>query len=249
MSRIRSIHPGLFTDEAFMSAAIPTRVLLIGLWTEAWDDGVFEWKPLTLKARLFPVDAVNVEEMLSELTQLGFIGPFFAKEKKFGAIRNFQKWQRPKKPNSSGVLPPDLVLFVGKSETGSEPVPDQFGTGEEKSPQMEEVGGRKEEIKEKTLREGAEAPPVLQLVPDPPPQPMATADAEFYRRGKEILGQKAGGFLRNLLTAQKGSVALARAALETASTKADPKEYLGGLLRAREKDSDLEQLRLRGEAW
>ena len=51
MSRIRSIHPGLFTDEAFMEASIPARMLIMGLWCEAWDDGVFEIKPLTIKAR------------------------------------------------------------------------------------------------------------------------------------------------------------------------------------------------------
>lgn len=146
MARIRSIHPGLFTDEAFMTASAHARLLIIGVWTEAWDDGVFEWKPLTLKARLFPVDAVNVADLLAELVMLGFVQQFNA-GKPYGAIRNFQKYQRPKKPNSSGALPNSLHEYVGA-------VTNQFPTGGEKSPQMED--GEEEVGEEKT--EAATAP-------------------------------------------------------------------------------------------
>lgn len=150
MARIRSIHPGLFTDEAFMSASPHARLLIIGLWCEAWDDGVFDWKPLTIKARVFPVDAVDVATLLAELVELRFVRRFEANGKPYGVIRNFQKYQRPKKPNSSGVLPSDLSLFAGRSDnssSGSEGVRNQFGTGGEKSPQMEdgeEDGGGRE---------------------------------------------------------------------------------------------------------
>lgn len=137
MARIRSIHPGLFTDEAFMSASAHARLLIIGIWTEAWDDGVFEWKPLTLKAKLFPVDAVDMASLLDELVSLDFVRPFDA-GKKFGAVRNFQKYQRPKKPNSSGVLPNTLHEYVGS-------VPNQFGTDGENPPQMEDGGWREGE--------------------------------------------------------------------------------------------------------
>lgn len=115
-----------------MTASAHARLLVIGIWTEAWDDGVFEWKPLTLKARLFPVDTVNVTDLLAELVTLGFVKQFEA-GKPYGAIRNFQKYQRPKKPNSSGVLPNDLYDYVGL-------VPHQFPTSSEKSPQMEDGG-------------------------------------------------------------------------------------------------------------
>lgn len=143
MARIRSIHPGLFTDEAFMTASAHARLLIIGIWTEAWDDGVFEWKPLTLKARLFPVDAVNVAELLAELVTLGFVQQFDA-GKSYGAIRNFQRYQRPKKPNKSGVLPNSLREYVGI-------VPNQSGTGGEKPPQMEDgEGGEGEDGNEDT---------------------------------------------------------------------------------------------------
>lgn len=138
MARIRSIHPGLFTDEAFMTASPHARLLIIGIWCEAWDDGVFEWKPLTLKARLFPVDTVSIPDLLAELVSLDFICRFDAGGKPYGAIRNFQKYQRPKKPNSSHVLPEHLREYVHQ-------VPNQSGTDGEKSPQMEDGGWRGEE--------------------------------------------------------------------------------------------------------
>src|SRR4051794_19179480 len=38
-ARIRSIHPRLFTDEAFVSCLPLARLLLLGIWTEADDHG------------------------------------------------------------------------------------------------------------------------------------------------------------------------------------------------------------------
>jgi len=150
MARIRSIHPGIWTDEAFMALSFPARQLLIGLWTEAFDDGVFEWKPLTLKAKIFPVDNVDVEALLGELEARDCIARMKDAAKPAGAIRNFQRFQRPKKPNSSGLLPDAWRTYVGvkgaEFGTGSEPVEDQSETSTEKSPQMEDGGWRMEEI-------------------------------------------------------------------------------------------------------
>jgi hypothetical protein len=137
LSRIRSIHPGIWTDDAFMSLSAYARLLFIGIWNEAWDDGVFEWKPLTLKARIFPVDSVDVVALLDELVKADCVVRFEG-EKTIGVIRNFRLYQRPKKPNSSGLMPPELEQYAGL-------VRNQFGTDGEKSPQMEDGGGRVED--------------------------------------------------------------------------------------------------------
>lgn len=149
MARIRSIHPGIWTDEAFMSLSAYARLLLIGIWTEAFDDGVFDWKPLTLKARIFPVDAVDVNELLLELFHANLIARLESHPKKPGIIRNFQRYQRPKKPNSSGMLSEEWLDYVGakapdepSDDDSSEPVRNQFGTGSEKYAQMEDGGGK-----------------------------------------------------------------------------------------------------------
>ena len=145
MARIRSVHPGLFTDESFMTASAHARLLLIGIWTEAFDDGVFEWKPITLKAKIFPVDNVDVPALLNELGELNFFKCFEVNGKKYAVIRNFGKYQRPKSPNSSGVLPPTLRSYSGLKDDVSEPFPNHFRNASEIPLQMEDGGGRGEE--------------------------------------------------------------------------------------------------------
>jgi hypothetical protein len=163
MARIRSVHPGLFTDEAFMSASPLARLLMIGLWTEAWDDGVFEWKPIVIKARLFPADACDVVALLDELSALHVIKRVERSGKAWGLIRNFRKFQRPKKPNSSGIAIADDVEFLGPEHVSSEPVPNQFRTSSEILPQMEDGGWRMEEKKK-------EEPAVLERASAPAPR-------------------------------------------------------------------------------
>ena len=164
MARIRSIHPGIFTDEAFLELSDAARVLVFGLWCEADDNGVFEWKVKTLKARIRPVDSENVNELLAELVGNNFLLRFEADGKSYGAIRNFRRYQRPKKPKGWHPLPEDVAVYVGlgsepgASEGGggsepngdeggsnSEPVGNQFRTGGENRSQMEDGGWRMEE--------------------------------------------------------------------------------------------------------
>jgi hypothetical protein len=190
MGRIRSIHPGVFTDEAFMAASPYARLLVIGLWIESWDDGVFEWKPMRLKARIFPVDNVDVEGLLAELQRLNFVKRFQFEGRELGAVRNFRRFQRPKKPNSSGVLPPEFRTFVGLNPTGSElvgnsePLNDaKFGTGGEMSPQK---GGREERKKKDNpsiVEENSSDTLVVEAARDPvacySPGELATIKLEF----------------------------------------------------------------------
>ena len=120
MARIRSIHPGIFTDEAFMAATPFARLLILGLCSEAFDDGIFEWKPLTLKARIFPADTVDLAALLSELEELRFIRSFDVDGKRYGAIRNFCRYQRPKAPKYLIQAPREICAFVGMTGRGDE---------------------------------------------------------------------------------------------------------------------------------
>lgn len=113
MARIRSVHPALFTDEAVVSCSAAARFLFIGLWTEADDQGVFEWRPLQIKMRLLPADDVNVQTLLDELATRGLIQAFTEGARGYGAIKDFRKFQRPQKPSISFYLPPELTEFVG----------------------------------------------------------------------------------------------------------------------------------------
>jgi hypothetical protein len=55
-------------------------------------------------------------------------------------------------------------------------------------------------------------------------------EVELFRRGRQVLGKQAGGLISKLLTAKQKNIALARAAIEQASTKSDPREYIGRII-------------------
>lgn len=59
-------------------------------------------------------------------------------------------------------------------------------------------------------------------------------EKELYQRGRAVLGKNAGGIIKKLLKAKDGKVTLARAAIETAAEKHDPREYIGGIIRNKE---------------
>jgi hypothetical protein len=147
MARIRSVHPSLFTDEAWVSCSPLARILYIGLWTDADDQGLFEWKPLQIKMRLLPGDAGDVAAMLDELLSCGLVGRFDTGGRCYGAVKDFRLYQRPKKPNAVHPLPQEWRTFVGLGAQQAEPandegpsVPHQFPTGSENPPQMEDGG-------------------------------------------------------------------------------------------------------------
>lgn len=75
----------------------------------------------------------------------------------------------------------------------------------------------------------------------------SSPEIDYFRRVKEICGAAGGGLGKKLLDAKGGSIPLARAAVEQASTKQDPREYLGAIIRGR--GGGVEDLRARGEAW
>ncbi|WEQ51191.1 hypothetical protein LV478_11685 [Komagataeibacter oboediens] len=170
MARIRSIHPGIYTDEGFATLSMAARVLLIGIWNHADDGGGFEWKPLTLKMRIFPADAVDVSALLDELAGADAVTRYEHDGRSYGAVRNFGKWQKPKKPSRFCPMPEQVRKYAHtthiktddeakvsseqnkvetedkapsvppKDETSSEPVPNQSG----KSISEGRKGGREE---------------------------------------------------------------------------------------------------------
>lgn len=113
MSRIRSIHPGQWTDEAFVECSAFARLLALGVRNEADDNGVFEWRPTRLKMRLFPADAIDVAELLGELEERGLVLRFDADDRQYGAIRNFRVYQNPRSPKAEHPITDDAERFVG----------------------------------------------------------------------------------------------------------------------------------------
>lgn len=176
MARIRSIHPGLWTDEAFVSVSPLARLLHVGIWNECDDQGAFEWKPITLKMRLLPNDNADLSALLAELVGANMVARYSVNGRDYGAVRNFGRFQRPKKPKSTHPMPSEWRKYAGSDGEGSEPEDDETPSGSapphadassvgnsfptsstlvplaaEKSPQMEEEGDKRKE-EDRSLR-------------------------------------------------------------------------------------------------
>lgn len=148
MGRIRSVNPRFFTDEDLVTVSMPARLLIIGLGIEADDKGVFEWKLATLKMRLFPADNVDVGPLMDELKAIDAIRLYEIDGRKYGAIRNFRVFQRPKSPNDVHPMPDDFRKYVGLA-SGISPA---FPRKGEIAPQVED--GEEDVGKQKGKKEG-----------------------------------------------------------------------------------------------
>lgn len=120
MARSRNIKPGFFKNEALGECSPLARLLFAGLWCLADREGRLEDRPKRIRAELLPYDDGNVDELLGELHETGFILRYAAAGGRFIQIVNFSKHQNPhhKEPDSTIPAP-------GKPETSLGPVPDK----------------------------------------------------------------------------------------------------------------------------
>jgi hypothetical protein len=129
------------------------RLLSLALRNIADDAGRFEWKPVQIKMKLFPNDAVEIDALLAELIERKQIVRYEVGGVAYAYVRNFEKYQRPKTPK---VLHPAPIPPNGEIE-GAKVIP--FPPKEEMPPQMKEEGCRRkeeeEENQERAARDGS----------------------------------------------------------------------------------------------
>lgn len=208
MARIRSIKPEFWTSEQVMECSLSARLLFIGMWNFADDLGRLSMSPKSIKAQIFPGDDINSETvigMIQELSDNGLVLLYTVDEKDYLQITGWQH-QRIDKPQPGKH--PSPVNGYSKTIRG---IVATDTIGEER---------RGEDSNSEANASGALAPP------DP-----AIAERDYFARGKSILGKSSGGMLAKLLKAKGGNVALARAAIEQASQKEKPAEYVAACCR------------------
>lgn len=105
------------------------RLLFIGTWNFADDYGNLDRSSKQLKARVFPLDAIDCEPLIQELLGQGLIIEYTVEGKKFLHIRGFTKHQiinRPSKPNcppfseDSVTTPLVLTEYSRSTHSGEE---------------------------------------------------------------------------------------------------------------------------------
>lgn len=106
MPRSRNIKPGFFKNEDLIDLPFETRLLFIGLWTMADREGRLEDRPKKIKIELFPCDNLDIDDMLNQLGQSGFILRYSIDGNKYISIINFQKHQNPHYKEVPSEIPP-----------------------------------------------------------------------------------------------------------------------------------------------
>jgi hypothetical protein len=192
MSRIRSTHPGVWTDERFVSVSPFARLLFMGIWNECDDYGSFEWSPLKLKMRLLPADSVDAAALMAELEEAGSIRCYEIDGKPYGAVRNFCQYQRPKKPTHVHPQSPEVEAWVNiearSTRDGSEEVVKELPTDGVKSRQRKDEGGKGRPVsaKAKTGEARKRAVPAFELPDWVPAEPWAAFEAMRKAMGPKV---------------------------------------------------------------
>ena len=194
-----------------MECSPNARLMFIGMWNFADDAGRLPLSPKTIKAQVFPGDDISSETirgMIDELSSNGLVKIYRVEDKEYLQVTGWhhQKIDKPQKPKHP-ECPPDQQN-------------DSTNVLRIVAPERKKEG---KEGKEEDADASRSAP-----------ENSSTEEADYFRRIKQICGPTAGGLGKKLLLAKDGSIPLARAAAEQASTKQDPREYLGAIIRTRE---------------
>jgi hypothetical protein len=67
MPKIRGFKPDLWTDEDFVELSAFARLLWLGMWNFACDNGHLQDKSKQIKMRVLPTDDVNCADLLREI--------------------------------------------------------------------------------------------------------------------------------------------------------------------------------------
>ena len=104
MARIRTIKPDFWTDDALTECSVSARLLFIGTWTFADDNGNIERSAKQLKCKIFPADIFPVEPLIQELIRENLLQEYEVNGKKYLHIRTFKLHQIINRP-SKNCLP------------------------------------------------------------------------------------------------------------------------------------------------
>jgi hypothetical protein len=105
MPRARNIKPGFFSNDKLSEIQPLGRLLFAGLWTIADRAGRLEDRPKKIKAEVLPYDNCNVDRLLNDLQERGFILRYSTEGQAYIQIIKFDKHQNPHKKEAESTLP------------------------------------------------------------------------------------------------------------------------------------------------
>lgn len=109
MPRIRTIKPEFWVDDKVVELDPWARLLFIGLWNFADDQGFIEYSPRRIKMQIFPGDSLEVSVLLASLLESGLLAAY---ESPFGKVLHIQSWDRHQKVSNPAAPRFDMSELV-----------------------------------------------------------------------------------------------------------------------------------------
>src|SRR3954470_2822090 len=132
MARTRLLHPEQTIDEDVNALSIHARYVWAFLPCHADRDGRLVDKPFALKLQILPVEPVDMDGLLAEIAEKGFIVRYQVDGKRYIAIRTFPRHQHPHRNEAESVVPPPPL----SGNVASTPVQGQAPSGNVASPSV-----------------------------------------------------------------------------------------------------------------
>lgn len=166
MARRRMIDPNIWQSEDFARLSTLAKLVFIGLFSQADDEGRGRAKPIYIKSILFPYDEkvrlIDIETALSEIA-LNLSVTFYSADNgnEYYSLDNWGNWQTIDKPKPSKIPSPNgfesIPGFIGdESATNPRRVGDESRLKEKKEKEEEGKGNKENETRARFISPSVE---------------------------------------------------------------------------------------------
>ena len=159
------IKPDFWSDEKTGQLSDRAKLLFIGMWNFADDEGRIRYHALYLRSCVFPYSDITHEEIknyMNELEAIGLVIPYQINGQVYAEIKNFKKHQVIDRPQQSKIPPPGE-----SSQINTEQKNEQSANGRRIVGEQSEIKEKLKEVKEKLKeREVKEKEYVREKFPD-----------------------------------------------------------------------------------
>lgn len=139
------IDPNIWQSEDVSKLNLRQRLLLIGLFSNADDEGKMRGNPAFVRSTVFPYDDVtikDIEDDLHNIEDIGSIKRYEVDGNQYIIMVNWDKFQRVDKPQKSMIPNMEKNDSKNQSENESKNDSDEFDEGEHSDSRLKEVKGK-----------------------------------------------------------------------------------------------------------
>jgi hypothetical protein len=124
VARIRNIKPDFWTDEKLVELDPVDRLLFIGLWNFADDEGYLPYSPKRIKMQVFPGDALEISRGLQNLISAKVLTLYSSEAGEVLHVTNWAKHQKVSNPTKSKYSAMKLTPVTQKPRKQAEVAPE-----------------------------------------------------------------------------------------------------------------------------